>query len=84
MMRSCRFGIRGSLADQTRSGTGEAEDNNYRIEKVNAFVLPGETASSFDDKPRSALTADDVEAFRAARAATSTSTFGGFTEPWES
>ena len=45
------------------------KDNDYRIEKVNAFLLPGLPPVAFGDKGLSAITTEDIEAFRAARKA---------------
>lgn len=45
------------------------KDNDYRIEKVNAFVLPGSQPTMFGDKFLSSITTEDIEAFRAARKA---------------
>ena len=61
---------------QTKRGAElvRPKDNDYRIEKVNAFVLPEQPPVSFGDKPLSAITTDDIEAFRAARKAEGLST----------
>jgi integrase len=45
------------------------KDNDYRLEKINAFVVPGAEAGAFGDKPLSSITTDDIDAFRAARKA---------------
>ena len=45
------------------------KDNDYRLEKINAFVVPGPIPIAFGDKPVSSVTTDDIEAFRAARKA---------------
>jgi Phage integrase SAM-like domain len=44
-------------------------DNEYRLEKITAFMLPGPPPTALGDKPLSALTAEDIEAFRTARKA---------------
>jgi integrase len=45
------------------------KDNDYRIEKVKAFVLSGPQPTAFGDKPLSSITTDDIEAFRESRKA---------------
>lgn len=46
-------------------------DNDYRLAKVKAFVLPGTNPPlTFGDKPLKDITTDDIEAYRDARKAT--------------
>ena len=45
-------------------------DNRYRLDKIEAFILPGTRPPfTFGDKPLGAITTDDIEAFRDARKA---------------
>jgi integrase len=44
-------------------------DNDYRLAKITAFILPEPPPTIFGDKPLSAITAEDIEAFRTARKA---------------
>ena len=46
-----------------------AKDNEHRIKKVNAFLLPGPVPVAFGDKRLSCITTNDIEVFRAARKA---------------
>ncbi|HXG56343.1 MAG TPA: tyrosine-type recombinase/integrase [Vicinamibacterales bacterium] len=45
-------------------------DNEYRIKKLNAFIVPGPTPVVLGDKRLSDISATDIEAFRDARRAT--------------
>jgi integrase len=44
-------------------------DNDYRIAKINAFVLPGRDGRAFGDMPIDQIRTGDIEAFRDARKA---------------
>lgn len=45
------------------------KDNDYRLEKISAFVLQGTPPVTFGNKPLLGITTEDIETFKAARKA---------------